>query len=104
MSTPEFDAAFAPFAARMTAAGVPALAISTFKAHYRALRSGDTGQISESAISPVPDLPDADTLPSSLTTIGEAALEETVFVKLNGGLGTSMGLQGAKSLLPVRGD
>ena len=34
----------------MEAAGVPSLAIATFKAHYAALRSGDTGEIPESAI------------------------------------------------------
>jgi len=97
------DTAFAPFAARMEAAGVPGLAIATFRAHYAALRSGDTGEIPESAIEPVADLPDADTLPESLEAVGEAALQQTVFVKLNGGLGTSMGLRQAKSLLPVRG-
>ena len=31
-----------------------------------------------------------------------AALEKTVIIKLNGGLGTSMGMDKAKSLLPVR--
>lgn len=35
---------------------------------------------------------------------GEAFLPETVVLKLNGGLGTSMGLDKAKSLLPVKGD
>ena len=31
-----------------------------------------------------------------------AALEKTVIIKLNGGLGTSMGMDKAKSLLPIR--
>lgn len=35
---------------------------------------------------------------------GEKYLMETVVLKLNGGLGTSMGLDKAKSLLPVKGD
>lgn len=35
---------------------------------------------------------------------GEVYLPETVVLKLNGGLGTSMGLDKAKSLLPVKGD
>lgn len=35
---------------------------------------------------------------------GEKYLPETVVLKLNGGLGTSMGLDKAKSLLPVKGD
>src|SRR4028119_1362383 len=33
-----------------------------------------------------------------------AALSATAVIKLNGGLGTSMGIDRAKSLLPVRGD
>ena len=101
--SPDLVAAFAPFAARMEAAGVPDLAIATFRAHYAALRSGDTGEIPESEIQPVATLPDADALPEALASIGERALSQTVFVKLNGGLGTSMGLRQAKSLLPVRG-
>lgn len=35
---------------------------------------------------------------------GEKYLPQTVVLKLNGGLGTSMGLDKAKSLLPVKGD
>ena len=31
-------------------------------------------------------------------------LKKTVMLKLNGGLGTGMGLQKAKSLLPLKGD
>lgn len=35
---------------------------------------------------------------------GENFLKETIVLKLNGGLGTSMGLDKAKSLLPVKGE
>lgn len=35
---------------------------------------------------------------------GEKYLPQTVVLKLNGGLGTSMGLDKAKSLLPVKGE
>ena len=34
----------------------------------------------------------------------QSLLAQTVVIKLNGGLGTSMGLQKAKSLLPVKGE
>ena len=34
---------------------------------------------------------------------GRAALHRTVVVKLNGGLGTTMGMRKAKSLLPGEG-
>ena len=38
-----------------------------------------------------------------MPTAGEAALDRTVMIILNGGLGTSMGLTGPKSLLTVKG-
>jgi len=98
------DDRFAPFAQRMDDAGMPPLATATFKAHYAALVAGETGEIPEDRIRPVPQLPDADDLDEALARVGEDALDQTVFVKLNGGLGTSMGLRQAKSLLPVRGD
>ena len=100
----ELDDRFAPFAQRMRDAGMPALATATFRAHYAALVAGQTGEIPEAGIRPVPELPDADALDASLAAVGDKALSQTVFVKLNGGLGTSMGLRQAKSLLPVRGE
>jgi UTP--glucose-1-phosphate uridylyltransferase len=41
-------------------------------------------------------------LPERLVKVGEAALGKTAVIKLNGGLGTSMGLEQAKALLPVK--
>lgn len=35
-------------------------------------------------------------------SVGEEALGKTAMIKLNGGLGTSMGLESAKSLIPVK--
>ena len=37
-------------------------------------------------------------------TVNRSLLQRTVMLKLNGGLGTGMGLEKAKSLLPVSGD
>jgi UTP--glucose-1-phosphate uridylyltransferase len=84
--------------AKMTDAGVDPVAIDVFEHYYRQVESGETGMIPESTIDPVDiaALADAD-LPD--TTEGLAG---TVVVKLNGGLGTSMGLEAAKSLLEVR--
>ncbi len=86
---------------KMTAAGVAAEAIEVFSHYYRALEEGATGLIPEDSIEPLehPDLladvtiTDAD---------AQAAFAQTVIIKLNGGLGTSMGMEQAKSLLPVR--
>jgi UTP--glucose-1-phosphate uridylyltransferase len=84
--------------AKMTDAGVDPVAIDVFEHYYRQVESGETGMIPESTIDPVDiaALADAE-LPD--TTDGLAG---TVVVKLNGGLGTSMGLEAAKSLLEVR--
>jgi UTP--glucose-1-phosphate uridylyltransferase len=99
----DLDAAFAPFEARMEAAGEPPAAIAAFRAAYAALRAGDTGELPEANISPVAALPDAERLDPALEALGRAHLGEAAVLKLNGGLGTSMGLDRAKSLLPVKG-
>merc|ERR1719327_2543884 len=54
--------------------------------------------IPESTIEPVDSLPDYTTL----TAEDPALLEKCVMVKLNGGLGTGMGLEKAKSLLDLK--
>ncbi len=94
--------AFAPFAEKMAAAGLPELAIRNFRRYYTQLIAGDTGLIAEAEIEPVFDLPDAEELPDEMAAVGDAALAQTVMIKLNGGLGTSMGLEKAKSLLVVK--
>jgi UTP--glucose-1-phosphate uridylyltransferase len=97
-----FAERFAPFAARMRAEHVPQLIIDTFEYYYRQLVAGETGLIPEASIEPVDTLPDAETLPADLAGAARDVLAKTVLIKLNGGLGTSMGLNGPKSLLVVR--
>ena len=86
----------------MATAGIAAEAIEVFSHYYHQLESGATGLIPEDSIAP---LTDPDRL--SDVQIGDddqrAAFAKTVIIKLNGGLGTSMGMDRAKSLLPVRG-
>jgi UDP-N-acetylglucosamine pyrophosphorylase len=83
------------------AEGIAPSAISAFESTFASLVSGNTGMISESTISPSPDLVNADSIQVSPDS---ALLKETVVLKLNGGLGTGMGLDKAKSLLKVKGD
>ena len=85
----------------MEAEGIASSAISAFQSTFSSLVSGNTGIITESTISPAPDLIHADSIDVSLDT---ALLKETVVLKLNGGLGTGMGLDKAKSLLKVKGE
>lgn len=90
-----------PFVEKMEGAGLPAAAVETFLLHLRRLAGGEQGTLSARDIEPVDALPDAETLDRHAPA-GRAAMERTVVVKLNGGLGTSMGLERAKSLLEVR--
>jgi UTP--glucose-1-phosphate uridylyltransferase len=85
----------------MRAEGVADLAIRNFAHYYEQLVAGDEGLLAESSIEPVEEVPDASDLPEG----GEAArdaLDRTVVLKLNGGLGTSMGMTRAKSLLEAK--
>ncbi|MEZ4701437.1 MAG: UTP--glucose-1-phosphate uridylyltransferase [Rhodothermales bacterium] len=94
--------AFAPYRERMEAEGLPEIAIRAFAHYYEQLLSGETGLIPESHIAPVEALPDAEQLSERERQAGIEALPRTVMLKLNGGLGTSMGLERAKSLLRVK--
>ncbi|WP_114560959.1 UTP--glucose-1-phosphate uridylyltransferase [Desertihabitans aurantiacus] len=86
---------------KMKDAGVAQAAIDVFTHYYRQLEEGATGLIREDTIRP---LTEVDQLSSTEVDPAAAreALSRTVVIKLNGGLGTSMGMDQAKSLLPVR--
>jgi len=90
----------ANFIDRMTAAGLPDAAIAAFRLHYGRLATGDLGTLGRDRIEPVAGLPDA----ASMAAAEPAAeiIGRAVVIKLNGGLGTSMGLERAKSLIEVR--
>lgn len=92
---------FAPFAERMHAAGLADIVIENFRYYYEMLASGDTGDIPEQSIEPVQLVPTLDDL-SDYAHTGAALLGRAAVLKLNGGLGTSMGLERAKSLLVAR--
>lgn len=87
--------------AKMRAAGVPALAIEGFQEAYVQVCGGATGLVPERELEPVGSLPRLDAL-GAREAAGREALRQAAIVKLNGGLGTSMGMSRAKSLLPVR--
>ncbi len=92
---------FAEFAAKMRGAGAREAAVRAFEHNYDALVRGQAGLISESAIQPVEELPRLEQRTKG--SGGQLSLlSKAVVVKLNGGLGTSMGLEGAKSLLQVK--
>ena len=93
---------FAPFAAKMRGEGLPEAAIRTFEHYYRELAGGARGTLSHAEIDPVDAVESAAEL-GRYEPEGRAALARAVVIKLNGGLGTTMGMRQAKSLLPVKG-
>ena len=85
----------------MRSDGVAEAAVETFSRYYEQLREGDVGMLPESELEPIGELPDAEQLPEDEAGASEA-LDRAVVLKLNGGLGTSMGLDAPKSLLEVK--
>jgi UTP--glucose-1-phosphate uridylyltransferase len=89
------------FEEKMKKAEMAEPAIASFGLHLNRLVEGERGTLSESAIEPLAALADSERLGEHRET-GRSALDKVVVIKLNGGLGTGMGLDRAKSLLPVR--
>ncbi|PJM72871.1 UTP--glucose-1-phosphate uridylyltransferase [Bifidobacterium primatium] len=91
-------------AAKMREHGMSEIAISQFERLYRTWQQDNHSEwIRESDVEPLTDIPAVRDIHHTIDH--EKALEafkKTAFLKLNGGLGTSMGLAGPKSLLPVR--
>jgi UTP--glucose-1-phosphate uridylyltransferase len=84
---------------KMRDAGVPDAAIATFAHYYEQLESGETGMLPDADLDQLSDVPAYEDLPDEAD---REALDKAVIVKLNGGLGTSMGMERAKSLLEVK--
>jgi UTP--glucose-1-phosphate uridylyltransferase len=99
------------FKEKMTRDGQPEVAVRTFDHYYRRLvdslegpgAAAGFGKIFEKDIEPVApeSLVAADAL-SAYAAAGEKMMPKAVMIVLNGGLGTSMGLAGPKSLITVK--
>lgn len=101
METSGLANSFAKFEAKMRAAGLSDSAIRAFEHNYRLLTAGASGMLAESEIQPIEDLPRLADIAGHVSP-DPGLLAQTVVLKLNGGLGTSMGLERAKSLLVVK--
>jgi UTP--glucose-1-phosphate uridylyltransferase len=86
---------------KLRADGAGDATIAAFRDAYERLRAGDAGVLPEAELEPVRDLPRFDDLPDD-EEAGAAAMDHAVVLKLNGGLGTSMGMTRAKALLEVK--
>lgn len=86
---------------KMRAEGLDEVAVAAFAQQLERLQAGEQGLLREADIEPVDTVPVLEDLSRRDGQVGEA-LQRTVVIKLNGGLGTSMGMNGPKSLLEVR--
>ena len=102
MSADSLESRFLPFRQLMLREGLPEIVVDTFRHNYAQLLAGATGLIPETEISPVDSLPDAEKFGDEFSDVGQQAMGRTAVIKLNGGLGTSMGLERAKSLIRVK--
>jgi UTP--glucose-1-phosphate uridylyltransferase len=93
------------FVSKMESEGLPSPVIDTFGYYYGEVLDGATGLVCDRDIQAVPP----DDIKSYAKIIDYAAkgidvFDQTVRIVLNGGLGTSMGLTRAKSLIRVQGE
>ncbi|MEZ4524338.1 MAG: UTP--glucose-1-phosphate uridylyltransferase [Desulfobacterales bacterium] len=103
MAQPEPPKYLRAFVSKMEKEGLPDIVTETFSHYYKKIVSGESGLISDREIFPVrpEDIAHMEEL-SGYAEKGEKYLPHAVRIILNGGLGTSMGLTGPKSLLEVR--
>lgn len=91
------------FLDKMKREDLPPRVIETFAHYYEKLVTGETGMIPEKRIQPVgPEEIAAAGELDRYEAAGRSSFARAVRITLNGGLGTSMGLTGAKSLLKVK--
>ena len=91
------------FIEKMEKENIPVTVINTFSYYYKKVLSGEQGLISDKQIQPISpqEIEKAENL-STYEKTGKEILNKAIVIKLNGGLGTSMGLTGPKSLLEVK--
>jgi UTP--glucose-1-phosphate uridylyltransferase len=94
---------FKPFAEKMTYAGLDPIIIDTFHYYYTLLLKGETGLLTKDHIEPLKagEILNLDHM-DKLSKAGRSVFRKVAIIKLNGGLGTGMGLARTKSLLVIK--
>ncbi len=95
-------AQFVEIEEKMKSVGLATAAIEAFRHSVGVLESQQSMLIPEGDIAPAEGVEDWDALVAATPEADAGLLAATVLIKLNGGLGTGMGLQKAKSLLPIK--
>lgn len=93
---------FAEIERKMESVGLSRAAIDAFRHSVEVLTSHQSMLIPEAEIVPADDVPEWSQLVAQTPEADANLLSQAVLIKLNGGLGTSMGLQKAKSLLEIK--
>jgi len=90
------------FSDRIKSANLGDEVLTAFSYYFQKLEAGETGKLSEKDIKP----PSENNIINynEIKDITRKPLDKLAVIKLNGGLGTSMGLTKAKTLLPVKGE
>lgn len=86
----------------MQGVGLSAAAINAFRHSVNVLASNQSMMIPEAEIEPSAGVAEWESLVEATPEADAALLAQAVLIKLNGGLGTGMGLQKAKSLLEIK--
>jgi UTP--glucose-1-phosphate uridylyltransferase len=88
--------------AKAEAGGVCGAELAALRRRLRQLGERQAWRLPGQVLEPLADLPRLDELPEPPPAQARVVLDRVVVVKLNGGLGTGMGLSGPKSLLEVK--
>src|SRR5579875_1184437 len=96
------DDAGAEVMAKAEAGGVHGAELAALRRRLRQLDEQEAGLLPSEDLKPLAELPRLEELPEPSADQAREVLDQLVIVKLNGGLGTSMGLSGPKSLLEVK--
>ena len=91
------------FVEKMQNEGLQPLVIDTFAYYYNQVVTGETGLVFDREIQPLEphEIADFNNL-KKYAAAGRHALDQAVRIVLNGGLGTTMGLTGPKSLIEAK--
>ena len=93
---------FAVIEKKMQGVGLSEAAINAFRHSVNVLESKQSMMIPEADIEPAEGIAEWEALVASTPEADAELLAQSVLIKLNGGLGTGMGLQKAKSLLEIK--
>ena len=90
--------------AKAEAEGVHGAELATLRRRLHQLNEQQSGLLPSEELEPLADPPSLNELPEPPADRAREVFDQVVIVKLNGGLGTSMGLSGPKSMIEVKAD